>query len=942
MAQPDPVAPDSWTRAIQRRLGLATGILVTVALVGAVVTQASHVQGSAALHLQIEYFAVFAAISAFFLASAKYVISRDRLFLPLSLGFLGSALYDLLHPLVPPGRLPAEILGVRLALNDAGGYLWLLGRLSVGLGFLLALRQLARPRSDPNASRTLGTALAGCLAVFLVSLVLLAAIPLPAYFGPGGASRLLEFAPLVLYVAAASLLARAATHGATGLHAVGGASLILATVAQLLAATSQYAEDAYFFTAHALKVASFLVILFGLYLEHVVLYSREHELRTSVEQAEREALRRRAELFAILENTSDAIAIVDPQGGLRQMNRAARAFLRPGDRADASFLDALPIAPDANEDMARLRAALGAALGQGSEARDLPIVLQAGGERRLDFTVGIAPLREDKGRIRGAVLDFHDVTSVRQAEKRYRDLTEGAPDGIIEITHDGTIAFLNQAALRIFGYDRDEVLGKPVTQLMPDRLAAPHEEARRRFMDSGVSTLAGRPVELFGLHRDGREIPIELTVSTTPTPGSRRVTAILRDVRSLQRSRREKAGLIALGEAIATTNELKPLCQAAAEGLVRALNYEAACLYVKDASRPVLVPAGIAQRAQPDAQPARRVQRLEPPDPGFIVRTFLERKAVAVTGKEAHAEILAIPTAPPVDEPLVLAIPIFITDQTAGVLSVLTSAKRHTADEELPVLESITFQLALALSQKRLLQELQESAHNLEVTNRELDAFIYTASHDLAEPLRSMANFSQFLMEDYGAKLDDQGRDYIKRIHDGALRMRGLLDALLQISRIRHKPLPFEKVDTRRLLSEVRESLDAMIRERNADIVIREPVPSIYAQPARVMEVFNNLVSNGLKFNQSERPRVEIQGIEKNGFVEFRVTDNGIGIPAKYLDRVFGLFTRLHARGHYPGTGAGLAIVRRIIEQHGGRVEIQSREGQGTTVSFTVPREAPP
>jgi signal transduction histidine kinase len=222
-----------------------------------------------------------------------------------------------------------------------------------------------------------------------------------------------------------------------------------------------------------------------------------------------------------------------------------------------------------------------------------------------------------------------------------------------------------------------------------------------------------------------------------------------------------------------------------------------------------------------------------------------------------------------------------------------------------------------------------------------LDAFIYTASHDLAEPLRSMANFSQFLMEDYASRLDAQGQDYLKRIHDGAIRMRGLLDALLQISRIRHKPLPFETVDVDRLLREVRDSLDAMLRDRKAELAIKGPLPKVWAQPQRLGEVFTNLISNGLKFNESPTPRVEIFASVKGAVAEFTVQDNGIGIPEKYQDRVFGLFTRLHPRGQYPGTGAGLAIVRTIVEQHGGTVRLESKENEGTRLIFTLPLEPP-
>ncbi|HLE47035.1 MAG TPA: ATP-binding protein, partial [Candidatus Thermoplasmatota archaeon] len=872
------------------------------------------------------------------LASAKYTLSRERPYLPLCLGFLGAAVFDLLHPLLPSGDIPGTTAGgFEFALRDINGYLWWMGRVSVGVGFLSAALALRQRFLDEQPARLLLRGLAWTFAEIVLLSALLVFLPLPHYYGAQGVSAGLELLPIVVYATAGFLLFRPAAVIDTALRLIGASSLGLASAAQIFAALSEASGDALFIVAHVFKVASYLVVLFGLYFEHVNLYAQERRLRQTVEEAEREALRRRAELFAVIENTSDGIAILDRHGKLLHLNRAAQRLLGASTAdswAGTRLTDHLP-----NGDRLGARRpvsmAVESALDQGSGSRDLEIQLP--GERGpLYVSVGVAPLHDAHDQIHGAVVDLHDVTSVRQAERRYRELTEGAPDGIIEMGRDGTIQFFNHAAELIFGYAKPEVLGKDVTMLMPERVWPKHTEARARFFATGILRNSGRPLELPGLRKDGREITIELTLSRREGPDPQRVTAVIRDVQQLQRSRREKDALVAIAHAVNSSQDVRGLCAAAAPSLRDGLRYDSITLFVKPSTRPVLEVLGMARNDSTHESAKMAGVRIEPADASVQVRAFLSQKPVITTGQDPEAR--NAPVALPSDG-LMLSVPILAGSDAIGVLVGATSTRRHDRDEELATLQSVALQLALGISQKLLVQELQDTARSLSVTNRELDSFIYTASHDLAEPLRSMANFSQFLMEDYAKQLDVQGQDYLRRIHDGAIRMRGLLDALLQVSRIRHKPLPFETVDPKRLLQDVRESLDAMIRERHAELVVRDPMPTIYAQPPRLIEVFSNVITNGLKFNESEKPRIEIGAAESDGFVEFRVSDNGIGIPEKYQDRVFGLFTRLHPRGKYPGTGAGLAIVRTIIEQHGGQVRIESTEGHGTTVIFTVPKE---
>ncbi|MBI2078044.1 MAG: PAS domain S-box protein [Euryarchaeota archaeon] len=922
---PEPTDPYAlWMRRLGRGLLLGGAVLVLLGVVGAVIAQAANIQANQLVHLQLEYFGVFAAISIFFLASAKYTLSRERPYLPLSLGFLGAAVFDLLHPLLPAGDIPGTTSGgFEFRLRDLNGYLWWMGRVSFGVGFVAAALALRQRFLDDQPARLLLRGLAWTVGEVALLSLLLVLLPLPHYYGADGVAAGLELLPILLFAAAGFLLFRPHVLIDNALRFVGGSSLSLAAAAQVFAALSGASGDALFVVAHVFKVASYLVVLFGLYFEHVNLYAQERRLRQIVEEAEREALRRRAELFAVIENTFDGIAILDRDGRVIHLNRAAeRIFGKPG--REKWVGTSLAEHVTGQEGRRLLANAVESTLEHGAGSRDIELQLP-GAQSPQYVSFGVAPLRDASEQVQGAVVDIHDITNVRLAERRYRELTEGAPDGIIEMSRDGTIQFFNRAAEAIFGYPKEEVHGQAVRMLVPQRLPG------TSLLDNG-----GRPLELTGLRKDGREIAIELTLSRRDGPDPDRLTAVVRDVQQLQRSRREKDALVAVARAVNASSEVRGLCAEAAPSLRDALRYEAVTLFVKPTARPVLEVLGAAGAEAGTEPPRVPGVRIGPDEASVVVRAFLSKTSLALSRDDPGAKSSPVPLR---DDSIVLCVPVLAGPDAIGVVVGVTSTRRHDRDEELGVLQSVALQLALGISQKLLVQELQDTARSLSVTNRELDSFIYTASHDLAEPLRSMANFSQFLMEDYSKQLDVQGQDYLKRIHDGAIRMRSLLDALLQVSRIRHKPLPFETVDPKRLLRDVRDSLDAMIRERGSEVIITEPLPLVYAQPQRIIEVFSNLITNGLKFNESAKPRIEVSASEKDGFVEFRVRDNGIGIPEKYQDRVFGLFSRLHPRGKYPGTGAGLAIVRTIIEQHGGQIRIESKEGEGTSVIFTVPKE---
>jgi PAS domain S-box-containing protein len=232
-------------------------------------------------------------------------------------------------------------------------------------------------------------------------------------------------------------------------------------------------------------------------------------------------------------------------------------------------------------------------------------------------------------------------------------------------------------------------------------------------------------------------------------------------------------------------------------------------------------------------------------------------------------------------------------------------------------------------------KQMEES---LERRVAELDAFTYSVSHDLKEPLRTIEALSQFVLEDYADRLDEQGRDYLIRQANAAIRMKDLIDDLLTLSRVSRQRVPPIRVDVGRLVRVVVEEMQPKIDAENATVAVEEMPSGVLGQPTLLMQVFANLIGNAIKFNESEEPHVRIGVRATEGrMVTFYVQDNGIGIDPQYHERIFGVFQRLHRREEYEGTGAGLAIVRRAMETLGGRIWVESEPGAGTTFLFTLP-----
>jgi light-regulated signal transduction histidine kinase (bacteriophytochrome) len=245
----------------------------------------------------------------------------------------------------------------------------------------------------------------------------------------------------------------------------------------------------------------------------------------------------------------------------------------------------------------------------------------------------------------------------------------------------------------------------------------------------------------------------------------------------------------------------------------------------------------------------------------------------------------------------------------------------------------IAAELALVESARA---ELVARTEDLARSNADLEQFAYVASHDLSEPLRKVASFCQLLERQYGDQLDDKARQYIAFAVDGARRMQILIGDLLDFSRVGRSTETFGPIDLDAVVARASANLEQLMADSQAELV-RTPLPTVRGDATLLVALFQNLIGNSVKYRGPDPPLIEISAVHDEGQWLFTVSDNGIGIDPKYGERIFAIFQRLHLRDEYGGTGIGLALCRKIVEFHGGRIWLADGPGPGATFRFTLP-----
>ena len=284
-----------------------------------------------------------------------------------------------------------------------------------------------------------------------------------------------------------------------------------------------------------------------------------------------------------------------------------------------------------------------------------------------------------------------------------------------------------------------------------------------------------------------------------------------------------------------------------------------------------------------------------------------------------------------------LHVPVMVVSDSLGELTAVECIKQGAADYVLKdQLTRLPDSVRRALREKQLREENKQREDELARSNRDLEQFAYVASHDLQEPLRMVVTYAQLLAERYKGKLDADADKYIHYAVDGALRMQVLVRDLLALSRVGRQNAERAKVDCNQVAQSVLKNLEAAIEESGAQVVC-EPLPTVTGDSSQLLQLFQNLIGNAIKFCGTEEPVIRVTARETGQEWMFSIADNGIGIAPENLEAVFAIFKRLHTRTEYPGSGIGLSLCKKIVEHHGGRIWVESKPGQGSIFNFTLP-----
>lgn len=523
------------------------------------------------------------------------------------------------------------------------------------------------------------------------------------------------------------------------------------------------------------------------------------------------------------------------------------------------------------------------------------------------------------------------ATKLVEAEQRYRSVTDAATDAIVSADARGRIVYFNRAAGQAFGYAAEEIIGGQLTILMPAAYRPAHERGFARYLATGKAEILGKTLELAARRKDGREFPIEISLSAWTARGEQFFTAIVRDITP----RKEAAqALQKLNEELETrvahrTAELS----ATFEEMRRSERHYRMLFDANPHPMWVYDPAALTFLAANDAAAAHY---------GYTKEEFLRMSLDDIRPPAERAEVRALIRTLDVEAPHrgiyrhvkkdgavidveVIADGIEFAGRPARLVLAHDITDRKRAEDEIRRLNM------------HLEERVKQRTAELEAVNRELEAFSYSVSHDLRAPLRHIGGFAQLLGEQCSSALNDAGKRYLAIIIDSVTQMGRLIDDLLLFSRMGRTEMHHDRVSMSALVAEVRQELATQLQGRNVAWEVG-PLPEVEGDRSMLKLVWVNLISNAVKYSRPrEQAQISIGCARKNGELEFYVRDNGAGFDMEYAGKLFGVFQRLHRADEFEGTGVGLANVQRIVSRHGGRTRAQGKVNRGATFYFTLP-----
>jgi PAS domain S-box-containing protein len=620
-------------------------------------------------------------------------------------------------------------------------------------------------------------------------------------------------------------------------------------------------------------------------------------------KAELQLARSEDKYRGLLEAAPDAMVVVDEAGEIVLLNvQAEKQFGYPRDELiGRKVTDIIPTG------FAERLIADGSRSSAEALAQQIGTGIELTGRRRdhseFPIEIMLSPLDSPDGMLVTAAIRNISIRKAAEeklarTERRYRGLLEAAPDAMIVVDELGEIVLLNVQAEKQFGYTRDELIGQRVTNIIPEGFAERLIADGLRSAEEALAQRIGTGIELVTLRKDGGEFPIEIMLSPLDSPEGICVTAAIRDISKrkaadelMWRAERRYRGLLEAAP--------DPMVVVSQSGEIVLLNVQAEKRfgYTRDEliGRKVtdIIPIGFAERLIADKlrSPAEALAQQ--------IGTGIELVALCKDGGEFPIEIMLSPL-----------------ESADGIL--VTAAIRDIT--------------ARKTAEAALLGKMEE----LKRSNEELSQFAYIASHDLQEPLRMVSSYTQLLAKRYAGQLDADADEFIGYAVDGAVRMQRLIQDLLAFSRVGTNKINLARVSSKAALDHALTNLSAAIEDSSA-VITWDELPTVRADETQLVQLFQNLIGNGIKYQQAGIPRVHISAIrnpDRNW--NFSVQDNGLGIDPEYFDRIFGMFQRLHTREQFSGTGIGLAICKKIIDRHEGSISVASTPGQGSVFSFSL------